>query len=235
MVRIAVVEDEDKWANLIKEYLDRFSSEEKTDIAITRFCDGYDLVDGYSCNFDIILMDIEMGLMNGMEAAEEIRKTDEEVIIIFVTNMAQYAIRGYKVNALDYILKPIAYIPFSETVKKAVRMCAKDDKDSYVVINNKDGAEKIKTTDIAYIESQGHRLFFYTENGQYETTKYSMKELENMLYEHNFRRCNSGCLVNLKYVTGYQGGQVKVLDNMIAISRGKKNEFMSALTSYMTE
>ncbi len=234
MIRIAVVEDEDKWANLIKEYLDRFSSQENLDIATTRFRDGYELVDGYSHDYSIIFMDIEMGLMNGMEAAEEIRKTDEDVVIVFVTNMAQYAISGYKVNALDYVLKPISYVPFCETLKRALRICSKNQEGS-IVISYKGGSKKLKTDDIAYVESQGHRLFFITESEQYETTTYSMKEIESMLYEHNFRRCNSGCLVNLKHVNGYQGNEVNVLDKTITISRGKKNEFMSSLISYMTE
>lgn len=59
-----------------------------------------------------------MGLMNGMEAAGEIRKVDDEVTIIFITNMAQYAIKGYAVNAMDYVLKPMSYPAFAESLKK---------------------------------------------------------------------------------------------------------------------
>ena len=234
MIRIAVVEDEDKWANIIEECLDKLSKQDKIDIAITRFCDGYDLVENFACNFDIILMDIEMPLMNGMEAAEKIRNVDSEVTIIFITNMAQYAIRGYKVNALDYILKPISYIPFSETIKKAVRIYDKD-KGGFIVINHKSGTEKIMTDNIYYIESQGHRLTFHTSKGTYETTTYSMKEIEQMLLSYRFKRCNSGCLVNLKYVTGYNGNELKVMDTSVSISRGKKNDFLAALASYMSE
>ena len=234
MIRIAVVEDEDKWANIIEECLDKLSKQDKIDIAITRFCDGYDLVENFACNFDIILMDIEMPLMNGMEAAEKIRNVDSEVTIIFITNMAQYAIRGYKVNALDYILKPISYIPFSETIKKAVRIYDKD-KGGFIVISHKGGTEKIMTDNIYYIESQGHRLTFHTSKGTYETTTYSMKEIEQILSSYSFKRCNSGCLVNLKYVTGYNGNELKILNTAVSISRGKKNDFLAALASYMSE
>ena len=234
MIRIAVVEDEDKWANIIEECLDKLSKQDKIDIAITRFCDGYGLVENYACNFDIILMDIEMPLMNGMEAAEKIRNVDSEVTIIFITNMAQYAIRGYKVNALDYILKPISYIPFSETIKKAVRIYDKD-KGGFIVISHKSGTEKIMTDNIYYIESPGHRLTFHTSKGTYETTTYSMKEIEQILSSYSFKRCNSGCLVNLKYVTGYNGNELKVMDTSVSISRGKKNDFLAALASYMSE
>lgn len=234
MIRIAIVEDDDKWANIINDYLDKLSSQDKLEIAITRFCDGYDLVEKYSCEFDIILMDIEMKIMDGMEAAENIRKVDTEVNIIFITNMAQYAIRGYKVNALDYVLKPISYIPFCETIRRAVRSFERD-RGGSVIISSKTGLEKIKTDDIIYIESQGHRLYFYTADRQYETTKYSMKEIEQMLQQYSFSRCNSGCLVNLKYVLGYKGNTLNVLNNTLSISRGKRNEFLAALTSYMTE
>ena len=234
MIRIAVVVDEDKWANIIEECLDKLSKQDKIDIAITRFCDGYDLVENFACNFDIILMDIEMPLMNGMEAAEKIRNIDSEVTIIFITNMAQYAIRGYKVNALDYILKPISYIPFSETIKKAVRIYDKD-KGGFIVISHKGGTEKIMTDNIYYIESQGHRLTFHTSKGTYETTTYSMKEIEQILSSYSFKRCNSGCLVNLKYVTGYNGNELKIMDTSVSISRGKKNDFLAALASYMSE
>ena len=172
--------------------------------------------------------------MNGMEAAEKIRNVDSEVTIIFITNMAQYAIRGYKVNALDYILKPISYIPFSETIKKAVRIYDKD-KGGFIVISHKIGTEKIMTDNIYYIESQGHRLTFHTSKGTYETTTYSMKEIVQMLSSYRFKRCNSGCLVNLKYVTGYNGNELKVMDTSVSISRGKKNDFLAALASYMSE
>ena len=74
---------------------------------------------GYRFQFDIILMDIEMRFMDGMSAAEEIRQMDKDVVIIFITNMPQYAIRGYAVEALDYMLKPVSY--FAETCQSSVQ------------------------------------------------------------------------------------------------------------------
>ena len=67
-------------------------------------------MENYSGDFDIILMDIQMKYMDGMTAAEQIRKLDSEVIIMFITNMTQYAIRGYEVDALDYVVKPVEYL-----------------------------------------------------------------------------------------------------------------------------
>ena len=86
-----------------------FSKENGEVFNITVYSDGDQIVHKYKSQFDIILMDVEMKFMDGMSAAEEIRKVDTEVVIIFITNMAQYAIRGYAVDALDYVLKPVSY------------------------------------------------------------------------------------------------------------------------------
>lgn len=63
-----------------------------------------------------------MPVMDGISVARDARKVDDYMIIIFITNMAQYAIHGYEVNALDYVIKPIAYYPFSVKLRRAIRM-----------------------------------------------------------------------------------------------------------------
>ena len=104
-MQIAIVEDNVSEAEVLEKYLNRFAKESATEINCTRFSDGAEFLDGYRHNWDLILFDIEMPRMNGMETARKIRETDKDVVIIFVTQMAQYAIEGYSVNALDYILK----------------------------------------------------------------------------------------------------------------------------------
>lgn len=107
MIRIAVVEDEDRYADQIQTYLCRYSKEKHIETAVTLFSDGDEIVEKYKGTFDIILMDIMMTFVDGMTAAEEIRRRDEFVTIIFITNMVNYAIKGYQAGALDYILKPM--------------------------------------------------------------------------------------------------------------------------------
>lgn len=93
---------------------------------ITIYSDGDQIVNKYRSQYDIILMDVEMKFMDGMSAAEEIRKVDTEVVIIFITNMAQYAIRGYAVDALDYVLKPVSYFAFSQRLSRAIGRMKKE-------------------------------------------------------------------------------------------------------------
>lgn len=234
MIRIAIVEDEDVFASQITEYLQRYQSENQLEFQVTRYRDGEEISADYSGKYDIILMDIEMGLMNGMEAAEVIRQTDEYVQIIFITNMAQYALQGYKVGALDYVLKPIEYTPFSQILKKALRGVERQ-RDKYITISMRDGAQRIRVNDILWIESQRHRLTFHTADADYETTVYSMKEMEDRLGNEGFLRCNSGSLVNLRRVCGIQGAAITVGKDVLTVSRGRKTEFMEALVRYMTE
>ena len=114
MINIAIVEDEKLYVSQFKEYISRYEKESGNRINVSVFPDGAEIVENYSGDFDIILMDIQMKYMDGMTAAEQIRKLDSEVIIMFITNMTQYAIRGYEVDALDYVVKPVEYFSFSQ-------------------------------------------------------------------------------------------------------------------------
>ena len=120
MIRIAIVEDEESYISVLKEYLERYKEESGEQIEVTVYHDGDEIAAFYRAQFDIILMDIEMKFIDGMTAAEEIRKVDSSVSILFITNAPQYAIRGYEVGALDYILKPVSYFTFSQKLGRGL-------------------------------------------------------------------------------------------------------------------
>lgn len=120
MIHIAIVDDSRPDREALKECLRRYGEENRQKFDIAEFEDGEDIVTNYTADFDMILMDIEMAFLNGMRAAERIRELDQTVLLIFTTNMPQYAIQGYKVNAMDYMLKPISYFSFSETMSRAL-------------------------------------------------------------------------------------------------------------------
>jgi DNA-binding LytR/AlgR family response regulator len=116
MIRIAIVEDDRHDREALKKCLNRYEKENQVKFTVTEFQDGEDIVTDYTASYDLIILDIEMAFLNGMKAAEKIRELDTNVIIIFITNMPQYAIQGYKVNALDYILKPISYLSIQSSI-----------------------------------------------------------------------------------------------------------------------
>ena len=233
MIKIAIVEDEHAYAMQLQEYLHQYETENSEVFEISLFSDGDEIVHKYNPIYDIILMDVEMKFMDGMSAAEEIRKVDTEVVIIFITNMPQYAIRGYAVDALDYVLKPVSYFAFSQRLNRAIsRMKKRESKTLSISI--KGGTVRLDVANITYIESQGHTLIFHTVSGDYETSG-TMKELEADLAEVNFYRGNKGYLINLAHVEGIKEGCAVVRGEQLLLSRARKREFMETLTRYWGE
>jgi len=231
MFQLAIVEDEDSYAAQLVEYIDKYQAESGNYFKVTRFTDGDEITNGYKGQFDIILMDIEMKLMDGMTAAEEIRKLDNDVIIMFITNMTNYAIRGYQVDALDYVLKPVSYFAFSQKLGRAISRIKKAPS-KIISVDMPSGVKKLEIDNIFYIESEGHNLNFYTTSGEF-TIRAKMGDFEEQLSPYNFFRSNKGYLVNLKYVDGVENGSCIIAGKKLLISRARKNDFMTALTDYM--
>lgn len=113
MLRIAIAEDEPAVAEQLQGYVVRCCEENQQQADVTIFPDGMALVENYHAIWDIILLDIKMPNLDGMHSAQRIRQLDPAVILIFVTSLARFAIKGYEVDALDFILKPVKYPAFS--------------------------------------------------------------------------------------------------------------------------
>ena len=147
MIRIAIAEDDPQCFAQLERYIGEYGRETGRAFQVTRYDNGEDLVERYKPEFDLILMDVEMPFMDGMTAAGYVREKDPEVVIVFVTNLAQYAIQGYSVNALDYILKPLNYFSFSQRLTRCLRYVKKRE-EAYVTVSVKGGALKLEVGDI---------------------------------------------------------------------------------------
>jgi DNA-binding LytR/AlgR family response regulator len=231
VICIAVVEDEEVSLNTLKEYLERYQREKELLFDIKTFTDGDGITANYRPLYDIILLDVKMPLMDGISAAEMIRKVDPEVVLLFITNLPQYAIKGYAVEALDYVLKPVSYFAFSQKLERAISRIKKKSK-HFLVIPVKGGIQKLDIADIFYIESWGHILFAYTKQGKYKTSG-RMKDIEKQLAPVNFYRGNYGCIINLEHVNGVVDGCALVNGKKFLLSRSRKNGFLEALTNYI--
>lgn len=231
MIRIAVVEDDKNYQKQLVQYIQRYTKETGIETDIRLFNDGDMIIDNYAGNYDIIFFDIEMKRMNGMESARIIRKLDENVIIIFITNMAQYAIQGYEVSALDYVLKPIEYFAFSQEMEKAIKRL-KTLEGYYLSIAQEQGIVRLDTREIKYLETQGHYILVHTEKKTYSFRE-TMKAAVRKMQDEHFVQCNSGYLVNLRYVESVRQNIVVVGGDELQISRPRRKEFMEALTNYL--
>lgn len=230
MISIAIVDDEMSYVTQLQQYFDRYISEGGDPVKLTVFSDGDSIVHKYHSQFDIILMDVEMKFMNGMSAAEEIRKMDSEVVIIFITNMPQYAIRGYAVEAFDYLLKPLSYFAFSQCISKAIIRMKKREQTT-VTVNIKGGAARFDVRDIYYVESRGHNMVYHTASGDYEVAS-TMKETDKNLGNMGFFRASKWYLINLAHVDSFRDSSVILAGRSLSVSRARKKDLLQALSTY---
>ena len=211
MNRIAIVEDDQGYRDTLFTYIKQYEQERDTAFEATPFEKADDFLAVYNGDYDIILMDIEMPGTNGMDAAEQIRKKDAQVVIMFITNMAHYAIKGYEVGALDFVLKPIQYLNFANKMDRAMQL-VENRGSRPVMIQTGTGVKKIDSRDIFYVEVRG-----------------SLKNVEEELPKGLFAKCSNWCLVGLTHVAEIKDDTVIVEGDELQISRRSKKNFMTAL------
>lgn len=231
MIKIAVVEDDQEYIGRISDYIKQFSIENNLEIVIETFGDGMDIVMNYRHRWDIIFLDIEMPNLDGFSAAKEIRVRDSTVLLIFITNMARYAIRGYEVEALDFILKPVSYEQFYMKMQKAIT-AAKMREHKHVMLFTKDGVIRVSIDEVLYVEVTNHHLQVVTFQGAYRIFE-SLNRFEAQLPEGCFSRCSQSYLVNLRQIKKITSTSVIVDTYELPVSRTRKKAFSQAASDYL--
>lgn len=230
MLKIAIVEDESAAIERLKEHLSHFQTEHGLAYDVQVFRDGSSFLDSYTPVYDIVFMDIEMPNLLGTETAKRLRKVDPAVALIFVTNMAQYAINGYEVDAVDYVLKPVSYYRFASLLQKTLRRLEAE-RDQQIAVQTPDGMRRLHLSEIAWISVEDHLLLYHTGAGIVESWG-TLTAAERDLPGSLFARCGKSCIVNLKHVNAIVGDKVLLQGQELPISRGRKKEFLTALNTY---
>ena len=233
MIRIAIVEDEKNSSDLLVNYLEKYSNDKNIRFDVKTFFSCNQILNNYNNNFDVIFMDIELPDGNGLETIRKIREVDKNVIVIFVTNMAQYAVKGYEVRAFDFIVKPVTSYNFYIKLDNILNLFEQK-KDDEIWISNKDGKMKLNISSIYYIEVIQHMCIYHTKDGNYKATG-SLNNIEKTLSKYNFSLCNRCYLVNLRYVTSVKKGFVLIDNEELIISRAKQASFMKDLNDFLAE
>ncbi len=234
MIRAAIVEDVLEEAEALKSLLSRYEQEEGVAVDVRIFDKPLAFLGSYKANYDVIFLDIEMPSCNGLEVAEGVRMSDNTVIIVFVTHMAQYAANGYKVDATDYIVKPVTYRDFLAMMKRVSRRLSVKQQQMHT-ISSMNGISRVDVSEIVYVEVARHRLFYHMVSGETWEAWGTLSRLEEELPRDRFARCNSCYLVNLQFVRGVKGDFVLIGKESLHISRSKKQEFISALVAFTGE
>ena len=235
LMNLAIVEDEETARNQLKECIRRFFDERKLAYSIKEYVSGDGFLKEFSVGmFDMIFMDIEMPGMNGMDSSIRLREIDKDVTLVFVTNLSQYAIKGYEVDASDYILKPLKYDSFYLKMQRIYKRCLPKPKKVLPISSN--GEKIILSLDgLLYVSSDDHLLTYHTENGNYDCFG-SMKAVEKTLEGGSFFRCDSSYIVNLGKISKIVKNSILLANgDEISISRPRKKDFLDAYHTFLIQ
>lgn len=231
-INIAICDDEKIQVELLEKYVISWASKNNILVNIDTFynAESFEFKWSMDKKYDILLLDIEMPGINGVELAKRIRIDDDILDIIFITAISDYIAEGYDVSALNYLIKPIKESKLYECLDKAMEKIPKDEK---TIIINMDGENhRIIQGDILYIESVCHFLEIHTVNKQY-TIRKNIGEMEKELDNNILMKCHRSYIVGLKHIRRI--GKVDILlDNnqIIPVSRRLYSSINLAFIKY---
>lgn len=229
MIKVAIAEDCKSERELLESYINRYDDS----ISVSLFSNGSRLLDGYSPIYDILFLDIEMPHLDGMSLAKKIREIDSTVTIVFITNLAKMAIKGYEVQAFDFIVKPVSYDTFILKMNRIMESL-KHKRGKEILIHSERNLARADVLDILYVEIMSHRIVYHTLKGDIPSYG-TLKSVEDMIDDPLFVKCNQCYLVNLRHVQAIEGNEVIVGEDRLLISQPKREGFVAALASYLCD
>lgn len=232
-VKVAIVEDSKSDMDNCLDLLRRYGKEKNIDFDIETFESGNDFIEHFRSQYNFVILDINLSLTNGIDIAKTIRKTDEEVIIMFATNLAKYATKGYEVDAIDFALKPLSYASFYLKLERVMKRLGLKEK-SFLVVSCKDGMRKIDLNSILYLEVISHDIIVHMLGGENVYTSGTLKKYEESLKANWFIRCNSCYLVNASNIKRIDKLNVELVNGeTVFVSHPKRKAFTQSFKEYV--
>lgn len=232
MFNIAICDDEETLIDELKENLIKYAAETNKEFCFFIYHDGSELLQQYRSDYDLIFMDIKMEKLNGLKTAEEIRKMDSTVGLIFLTSLKKYVWRGYEYGAVNYLLKPVKYSVLKmELDRYFARYQGKDE--PYMSFQNDSGKYKVLYKNLCYAETEKRNVMLHFE-GQQQRIYKNMKEVSALLLaQPQFASPHQSFVVNMAYVKSVESLElVMTTGERIPISQPKRKDFMMKLTDF---
>ena len=234
MLRIAICDDEERCLNNTKRMIESWSAAASSQTKIDCFDNGDSLIkESDTARYDIIFLDIVMPLLNGMDAAKELRNRDKTVKIIFLTSSPEFALQSYSVKATDYCVKPVAYEKLKEIMDDCTVINRQEPEN--LTLKTVAGYHKIYLHDIEYVEAQNKRVFFFLKSGKVVEVIQQLYTFETKLSDSTgFFKCHRSYLVYIPNVGHFDNANITMKSGRtIPIARGHVKAFQDAYFTVM--
>lgn len=232
MLMLAIVDDEPKDSAALNALVAEYFRQNNQAYMVHVFNAPLDFIRSTE-NHDIVFMDIRMDKLDGLEVARLMRKINKDSVLIFVTHMAQLAIRGYEVDALDFIVKPADQFSINYVLDKAITRL-ESVTSTVFALKTSDGIISLSSNDITYVEVFDHNLVYHTTKGNYDV-RGRLSDVLKKLDEKRFIMCNRSFVVNMRYVSSTCNEYLVVDGTKIPISKSHRKEIMQHFSNFLGE
>ena len=229
-MNIAIVEDDNAAATVITGFIERYAKENAVELFSKRYCTADEFLADTESRYSVVLFDVKMPGTSGMDAAFEFRKRDKTASVLFITSMTQMAQKGYEVDAVGYLIKPVGYYDFSLKLKKALEVYTFNEKCN-VTITIPGGLCRISMSKLIYVEIVNHRLRYHLVDDVIEMSG-ALSRAEEELANYGMLRCNSCYLVNPEFIRSVKGNDLWIGNEVLRISRPKRQKFLEQLAEW---
>lgn len=231
MIRAAIVEDNEQDRLNLKKLLEVAGERFQRTFDVSFFGSADAFLLDYKAEYDIVFMDIEMPNLDGMTAAKRLREIDPAVLLVFVTNMAQMAIRGYEVEALDFLVKPLVPDHFLLKMTRILQH-VKPREGEFVRIVQDGVTYSVRIDSIRYYEVDGHYIVYHTDEREYREYSSLSSAMKKAAVPY-FEKCNRGTIVNLYRIDAVYTDSLVIEDATISISRSIRKDFMKRYIDFL--
>jgi DNA-binding LytR/AlgR family response regulator len=226
-MRIAICDDEEAQRLLIQRYVEAWAADNKVALETELFASGESFWFAWEddSSYDLLIFDIEMGQLNGMELAAGIRRKDEDIPILFVTGYDSYMAQGFEVAALHYLLKPLRKEKLFTVLDKLKKMRMRKKQEEKILFRAEEGPLSLPASKIWYIEAMAHQCILYTEDTSHVLCSSIGEMVRQLCGRREFVRCHRSYLVNVQHISAIVKPEL-VLDDgrRIPVSRSAEKE-----------
>lgn len=232
MYRVLIVEDEASEAKKLSDLMRRYAKMEGLEFSFAWHSNAMEMLSDKS-HYDICFLDIEMPGINGMEAAHLLRSWDDEIPIIFVTNLAKYAVKGYEVGAVGFIVKPVTYGNLKLALSRAMRIMSNNSGQT-LTVPTEDGMRVIPFRSIIYIEVTKHSLTYHLEGEEPFDVRGSLSHIEDDLRDAPVVRTGKSFLANMDHISFLNNNEVRMSNgDVLRFGRTYKKSALDKITEYL--